>query len=154
MDLVLDAGNRVCGAGVKADAGLWDRVNSLAQEAAEEKGASSLKLNMSFFDPPGGAITGADTQNLKVGNIFLAAYEDMADAYFAALTRLGLNGRQPGRLIGAGGVLHKTPMLRKMLADRFGLPLEPLPHSEDVMPGLLKLGRWTLGMDEEILLRG
>jgi xylulokinase len=139
MNLVLDAGNQVCGAGAKPDTRLWDRINNLAQEAADEKDIPSLKLTMSFFDPPGGAITGVDTQNLKIGNIFLAAYADMADSYFAARKRLGLNGRQQGRLIGAGGVLHKTPILQKMLTDRFGLPLEPLPHSEDVMSGLLKL---------------
>ena len=106
---------------------------------------------MSFFDSEGGLIRDISAANLTTGNLFLAAYRNMADCYFAAFGRLGLNRSSINGIIGAGGVLRKTPLLCRMLSERFGHQLKLSPDCEDVMPGLLRLGLWHKHIHSEIL---
>jgi hypothetical protein len=115
----------------------------LAGEAAD-KSEKELEIDMSFFGTEGGLISGIGAGNLLAGNLFLAAYKSMAGRYFSAFAQLGVERSSVRRFIGAGGVLRKSPLLQNLLMERFGLELKLPPDSEDVMHGLLRLGRWHL----------
>ena len=151
MKLVLDVGQNVYGLNTEAGPELWEKINDLAQEAEKNLLDRELEINMSFFNPEGGLIGDINTGNLRVANIFLAAYRNMAECYYRALKQLGLETSSLNSIIGAGGVLHKTTLLQRLMAERFGLELKISPGSEDVMLGLLRLGRWHLHINPGIL---
>jgi sugar (pentulose or hexulose) kinase len=150
MDFVLNTGKSIFNIDFKADSQLWDKLNKLAEEAASTSCGHNLRLSMSFFDPPGASISGVDNCNLTMGNLFTAAYQNMADSYYDAFTRIGLNGKRPKSMIGVGGIIQKTPLLRRLLGERFGLPLWQPPNTNVAMCGLLRLGRWYGDIDSEI----
>jgi sugar (pentulose or hexulose) kinase len=152
MNLVTDTGCRVFGIEAKPGAKLWERINGLAEEALERTEPEKIpRLDMSFFDSYGGTIQGIDDKNLNAGSLFLAAYRHMADAYFDAFRQLGVDDEMVRDLVCAGGVLHKTPLLRRLIKKRFALPLRLSPCSEDVMSGLLCLGRWHSQLAPDII---
>ena len=151
MNLILDVGQKVFCLNQTADSELWARINDLAEEAGNTTSDKKLEMNMSFFNSDGGLIREIDTANLTAGNLFLAAYRGMAECYFNAFQRLGLEGRSLNGIIGTGGVLLKTPLLQRLLAERFGLQLKLSSDSEDVMFGLLRLGQWYMHINSDIL---
>ncbi|MDR2304859.1 MAG: hypothetical protein LBE10_09770 [Treponema sp.] len=128
-----------------------EKINALAEKAVEA-GGKLPAMDMNFFDREGGAIRGITADKLSAGNLTAAAYTAMADAAFDGYKRLEPGGAKPASLIGAGGVLLRTPLLRGMISRRFGMPLRSALHPEDVMYGLLKLGRWHAGYTEDPLL--
>jgi hypothetical protein len=144
-------GNNVFGLNSAADSELWARINDMAEEAEKAASGTALGINLSFFEPDGGLIQSIDNSNLTAGNLFLAAYRNMADCYFGAFKQLGPIESSLRGIIGAGGVLRKTPLLERLLEKRFGLQLKLSPDSEDVMHGLLRFGRWQMRNCSEIL---
>ena len=151
MNHILNVGKEVFGLDQTADAKIWARVNELAEEAVNTASGRALEIDASFFTSEGGLIRKIDTGNLTTGSLFLAAYRHMADCYFDAFRQLGLEGCSLNGIIGAGGVLRKTPLIQRLLAERLGLGLKLSSGSEDVMFGLLRLGQWFKHINSEIL---
>jgi sugar (pentulose or hexulose) kinase len=152
MNLVLDAGRRLFGIDLEDDSKIWELTAALAREAGALGTGRSLELDMSFFDASGGAVKGITGTNLSAGNLFAAAYRNIAGAAYAAFVRLGLDERKAVKdIIGAGGALRRAPLLQELIARRFNRPFRLSPHSEDVMLGLLRLGRWHAGLIPVVL---
>jgi sugar (pentulose or hexulose) kinase len=151
VDFFWDIGKKVFGIEGKDSREFWEKIKVLAEKAVAA-GGKLPAVDMNFFDGEGGAIRGITADNLSAGNLAAAAYTAMADAAFDGYRRLELGGVKPANLIGAGGVLLRTPLLRDMISRRFGMPLKSALHPEDVMYGLLKLGRWHAGYTEDPLV--
>jgi hypothetical protein len=152
MNLFLDTGRRLFGLNIEDDSKIWELAAALAREAEAPPTRRSLELDMSFFGASGGAVKGITGTNLYAGNLFAAAYRNIADAAYAAFIRLGLDERKTVKgIIGAGGALRRAPLLQELVARRFNRPFRLSRHSEDVMFGLLRLGRWHAGLIPSVL---
>jgi sugar (pentulose or hexulose) kinase len=149
MNFLSDAERKVFCSGAARAGDIWEKVNSLAEEASSA--GTGLELDMSFFDGSGGAIRGINGTNLTAGNLFAAAYEAMAEAALVSFRKLELEEKSIRGIVGAGGILRRTPLLQRLIACRFGKPFRLSPNSEDVMSGLLRLGRWHAGLISGIL---
>jgi sedoheptulokinase len=151
VDFFRDIGKNVFDLEREAGREFWEKINVLAEKALAA-GGKLPAIDMNFFDEEGGAIRGIRADSLSAGNLIAAAYTAMADAAFDGYRRLEPGGVKPASLTAAGGVLLRTPLLREMISRRFGMPLKSAPHPEDVMYGLLKLGRWHAGYTGDPLL--
>ena len=150
VDFFWDIGKNLFDLEGEAGGEFWEKINALAEKALAA-GGKLPAMDMNFFDEEGGAIRGIRADRLSAGNLIAAAYTAMADAAFDGYRRLEPGGVKPASLIGAGGVLLRTPLLREMISRRFGMPLKTALHPEEVMYGLLKLGRWHAGYTEDPL---
>lgn len=111
---------------------------SIAQ-AADEADGGGLACDLAFFSGPlgeSGAVTGITTENLSVGNLFHAAFQNMADNYVRCANRLWPQ-RTWKRINVSGGLTQSLPLLRKMLQDRFAAPLCESAQAEETLLGLL-----------------
>jgi sugar (pentulose or hexulose) kinase len=149
MNLLDNIGKKIFCINTESNSILWERINKLAENAAGEM--RPVKFDLAFFAPAGAAIADLGADNFTIGNLFAAAYQAIANAAFGAYKQLTLTGKPPRNIIGAGGVIRRTPLLQKMISDLFGMPLILSSSSEDVMLGLLRLGRWHAGLIPEIL---
>ncbi|RIK36843.1 MAG: hypothetical protein DCC55_26065 [Chloroflexi bacterium] len=108
---------------------------------------TDLSVNLSFFDSVGGkqgAITHIREENLTVGHLFHAAFQNMAENYHAAAHRL--SPALPWRgLVFSGGLAQKVDVLRDLAQHRFQLPYRLSPSSEDTLLGMLALGLVATG---------
>ena len=127
-------------------AALWDRINKLAAQAESESAANEfapLSVGMNFFnaaDSDGGYIRGITTGNLNIGSLFFGAYASMADEYRAAYEKLfAEREKKAEKVICTGGVMQKTPLLMKMIGERFDIPCALACGTEDLMNGLMRL---------------
>ncbi|MDR1446013.1 MAG: hypothetical protein LBI90_03845 [Treponema sp.] len=151
VDFFWDIGENVFDLEREAGREFWEKINALAEKALAT-GGKLPAMDMNFFDEEGGVIRGIHADKFGAGSLIAAAYTAMADAAFDGYRRLEPGGVKPASLTGAGGVLLRTPLLREMISRRFGMPLKTALHPEDVMYGLLKLGRWYAGYTEDPLV--
>lgn len=90
---------------------VWEKIHSCLGEADPE-----LKVEASFYKnpyfPDGGYISGITHSNLHIGNLFMAAFADMAETYWKFIRQLGERPENISRIICSGGVNWKTPQLR------------------------------------------
>jgi sugar (pentulose or hexulose) kinase len=108
---------------------------------------NDLSVSLSFFDSVGGkqgAITHLREQNMTVGHLFHAAFQNMAANYYAAAQRLSPDLPWRG-LVFSGGLAQKIGVLRELIQQRFQLPYRLSPSSEDTFLGLLALGLVATG---------
>lgn len=115
----------------------WEYIVAQAAEAPP----SSLRVNPAFyFSAMGdrGSITDAREENLRVGPLFRAAFEGMADNYAQCATRIS-PARDWSRLVFSGGLALKTPLLRRLICDRLGAEHRLAISDEDTLLGLLAL---------------
>ncbi len=100
-----------------------------------------LDVSLSFFDSIGGSsghIANIHEDNLGVGQLFYAAFANMAANYQRSAQRIAPD--QPWqRLVYSGGLAQKLPPLRQLINARFGVPDRLAPSSEDTIVGLLAL---------------
>lgn len=103
----------------------WSNVVRLASEAHAQSGSSledsALDLDLAFFAGPmgeRGAIRGITTENLTVGNLFLAAFRNMADNYLVCSQRF--DGEPWKQVVVSGGLVQAVPPLRAMIDERMG----------------------------------
>ena len=93
---------------------VWEKIHSCLGEADPE-----LKVGASFYKnpyfPDGGYISGITHSNLHIGNLFMAAFTDMAETYWKFIRQLGERPENISRIICSGGVNWKTPQLRYSL---------------------------------------
>lgn len=113
---------------------------------------NDLNVNLSFFDSVGGkqgSITNLREQNMTVGHLFHAAFQNMAENYYAAAQRLA--PALPWRgLVFSGGLAQKIGVLRELIQQRFQLPYRLSPSSEDTLLGLLALGLVATGQANSV----
>lgn len=123
--------------GIALDA--WEYI---AREAAQVH-TTDLRVNLAFFASAvgdHGAIQNIREENLTVGDLFRAAYENMAENYLACARRLSPE-RAWERIVFSGGLAQKMESLRQVIAEKFGAPYRVCSVSEDTLFGLLLLAR-------------
>ena len=85
-------------------------------------------------------------ENLTPGDIFLAAFRNMADNYKLCSERLSACGPW-NRLVLSGGLTQRVPRLRQLIQERIALPVRECPERDDTMYGLLRLAQNVYGAD-------
>ena len=117
------------------------------ERAAAAVPDTDLEADLAFF--PGalgdrGALRNLREGNLTVGDLFLAAYRRMAQGYEEAATRLAPD-RPWRRVVFSGGLVQQSPLLRRLIVERLGLPHRSAPAAEDVLTGLLAVALAATG---------
>lgn len=102
---------------------------------------SDLRVNLSFF--PGALGERGALENIREGNLtkedaLYAAYEAMSSNYRDAIAKLDPRAEKT-ELLGSGGMLLKSRLLREMLVAKTGRKLVPSASEEDALTGLFKL---------------
>ena len=116
---------------------------ALQQEAAEPPGRTQepgdpLSVSPLFcgtrMDPSlRGSVTGISDTNLTPGGLILGTLRGMADELYGYYS--GMTSVHPDRIVGSGNGLRKNPVLQKLVAERFGAPLELAPFEEEAACG-------------------
>ena len=121
---------------------LWHYITEAA--AAVE---TDLNVDLAFFEGPMGSrgeIRNITVDNLNVGTLFRAAFEDMADNYEVCASRLSLEKDWKG-LVLSGGLVGNCEILRRLIVERFDCPVRLSATSEETMEGLLILAHVARG---------
>ena len=144
-DFVLEVGRELFGCEAE-EAEVWKQINRLTDGPDKNEGGGGLHVDLSFFDAEArGSVGGIDSHNLRVGNLFRAAYACMTEEYYSAYRRLLSDGcAGAAGVVCTGGVMRKTPLLQRMISERFGVPCRMAPFTDDTMVGLTRLARWHL----------
>ncbi len=114
---------------------------TIAQKMAEVD-HTDLKVNLNFFTTPLGSVgdlKNITTENLKIGHLFVAACETMAENYQQIAHRIAPVGSYRS-LVLSGGLPHALPRLRELIRKRFNVPIRD-SQSEETLLGLLTLAR-------------
>lgn len=120
--------------------------------AAAETGPTDLRVNLAFFASlrgDHGEIANIREDNLTVGHLFRAAFQDMAENYHACALRLSPAAAWD-RLVFSGGLALKMDVLRQVICQRFSAEQAPAMHrlspsAEDTLLGLLALALYASG---------
>ncbi len=119
---------------------IWQKIDSYI---SGDTGETDLDVNISFFKtsalPCGGHIGNINEKNLKVDGLFYAAMKNMAGNFYALHKLILADGGKPEKIICAGGLVRKSPVLLKMIEEAFGLPVSLTPYTEDTLTGLMRL---------------
>lgn len=121
----------------------WPYIARAAAEAAD--GAGGLRCSLSFFDGPlgrEGQLTGITTENLRIGNLFRAAFESMAETY-ARLSHILWPTGDWQRVVLSGGLTQSVPVLRDLIERRFPGQVVESTATEETLLGLLEVARET-----------
>jgi len=113
----------------------------LILQAAESAADSDLAVDLAFFEGPmgsRGAIRNISLENLSLGTLFRAAFQNMSDNYAACAKRLA-PARPCDSLVLSGGLVRKAGLLRELIARRFDCPIRVSPVEEESLCGLLVL---------------
>jgi sugar (pentulose or hexulose) kinase len=114
----------------------------IIQAAAGVAGRNKdLHVNLAFFNSScgdHGEITHIREEELSVGHLFRAAFQNMADNYYASALRLSPE-KEWSNLVFSGGLAQKIPVLREMILDKFQVGYRICPTTEDTLLGLLAL---------------
>lgn len=119
---------------------LSDPWNYIAKSAAARP-ASELRANLAFFPTPlgdSGSLTHLREENLTVGDIFRAAFVNMAENYYASALRLS-PAQAWGHLVFSGGLAQKFELLRNLIAEKFRREYRLGTAADDTLQGLLVL---------------
>ncbi len=112
----------------------------------------NLRANVAFFDSAcgdQGAITHIREDEMTIGHVFRAAFENMADNYQACALRLSPD-QAWSNLVFSGGLAQKIEVLRQLICDRFQSPYRMCPTAEDTLLGLTALGMAFTGRTESV----
>jgi len=110
-------------------------------QAAARVGPTRLRVNLAFFNSScgnHGEITEVREEELTVGHLFRAAFQNMADNYYASALRLSPD-KEWHALVFSGGLAQKLDLLRALICEKFGAPYRVCPSAEDTLLGLLAL---------------
>ena len=114
---------------------------SYIQQATSAVADTDLAVDLAFFPSPvgeRGAISNISEGNLTVGQLFYAAFRNMADNYQACALRLSPK-RDWHTLVFSGGLAQKLELLRTMIVARLGCDYRLCASTEDTLLGLLAL---------------
>jgi sugar (pentulose or hexulose) kinase len=116
---------------------------SYIAEAAAAVKHTDLQVNLNFYPGPRGdrgSIANISEKTLNVGTLFRAAFENMAENYYASALRIWPD-RSWRRIVFSGGLALKLPLLRQIIQEKFQAEARVTPMTEDTMCGLLLLAR-------------
>jgi sugar (pentulose or hexulose) kinase len=111
--------------------------------AAAEVDHPDLEVELSFFPGPcgdKGSISNIREQNLTVGTLFRASFENMAQNYYDCALRIWPE-RSWKNIVFSGGLARKLKLLRKIIEQRFQISSRLCPLEEDTLLGLMVLAR-------------
>jgi sugar (pentulose or hexulose) kinase len=110
-------------------------------EEAERLESTDLQVDLNFFSSPfgdRGSISNVRRDNLTVGHLFRAAFNNMTERYHNCALRIWPE-RGWQRLVFSGGLVGKLEALRQVICKRFDCDYRMAPYSEDTLTGLLIL---------------
>ena len=123
----------------------WQSVAELTEQA-DRRG---LGVDLTLHDGPPhhhGSVTGITLENLRIGSLFAAAFEDMADRYHSCAAKLTTLD-QTRRLVLSGGLVRRFPRLRSAITQRFPeLPVIMPESTESALDGLARLAAGIQGV--------
>ena len=120
----------------------WSYIAEVAAAAETD-----LDVDLAFFEGPmgrRGVIRNITVDNLDVGTLFRAAFENMASNYEVCATRLSPE-RNWQELVLSGGLVGNCDILRKLIIERFDSPVRLSATAEETMEGLLILAQVARG---------
>jgi len=120
--------------------------------AAEEVDDTDLDVDLNFFPTPRGdrgRIANIRGDNLTLGNLFRAAFKNMADSFYDCAVRLSPK-KSWKNLLFSGGLACKLEVLRSVIQQRFAASYRITPFEEDTLFGLLILASVFTGRAESI----
>jgi sugar (pentulose or hexulose) kinase len=120
---------------------LADSWGYIAQAAAAVP-LPRLHANLAFYASAAGdrgAFTGLQEDELTIGHVFRAAFQNMTDNYHTFACRLSPE-QAWSKIVFSGGLVQKMDVLRQMICDRFAVPHRLSPAQEDTLLGLMALG--------------
>ena len=109
--------------------------------AADASDETDLEAAISFFPGPcgtRGTISGIGERNLTVGSLFRAAFENMAANYKACALQIWPE-QTWNDIVLSGGLAHKIPLLRQLIAHQFKREARLCEITEDTLSGLLMM---------------
>ena len=119
----------------------YELMNALAEKALQEETSLSISpLVCGTREDPSvrGSVTGISENNFTPGALILGTLRGMADelyGYYSKMTSSQPDRIKPDRVVGSGNGLRKNPVLQKLVAERFGAPLELSPFEEEAACG-------------------
>ena len=119
----------------------WNTISDAVERVKGDK--LDLDVNLAFFSGTMGEcghIKNIRLENLTVGHLFRAAFENMADNFLHCAKRLSPDQRWK-QLVLSGGLPQKLPSLRTAIAERFLCPIRSFEASEETLTGLLRLSQ-------------
>ena len=119
---------------------------------AAQVNATDLRVNLAFFASAAGecgAFENVREDNLNVGHFFRAAFENMAQNYFAFANRLSPEHVWE-RIVFSGGLAQKIEQLRELVAAKFNIAYRLTPSPEDTLFGLAILASVYSGRSESV----
>jgi sugar (pentulose or hexulose) kinase len=117
----------------------WDYIARTA--AAVEH--TDLQVKLSFFPGPigdKGSISNIREQNLTVGTLFRASFENMAQNYYDCASRIWPD-RSWTNIVFSGGLARKLKLLRTIIEQKFETSSRLCPLEEDTLLGMMVLAR-------------
>lgn len=118
---------------------IWEHIEN---EVYKTK-ANSLDMDLAFFSSPYGSsghISKITERNLTVGNLFRAAYHNMANNYFRAFQQLSASTHVQS-IAYSGGVVRRSKSLRQIISDRIGMKHRVFAQTEEALLGLLNCAK-------------
>lgn len=120
----------------------WGTVN----RALTNSDGGGLDCNLAFFSGPMGDvghIRGITVDNLTVGNLFHAAFCNLADNFSPCAERV-FPQRDWQRIVLSGGLTQSVPLLRQMIQQRLPGVVKESTEAEETLLGLLEVARSVL----------
>lgn len=115
----------------------WDYIIRQVSQVTQ----TDLSVNLAFFTSScgdHGEMSNIREENLTVGHLFRAAFENMATNYFTCAQRIAPD-KSWQRLVFSGGLAQKIDSLREIICAKFRSEYRVCPSSEDTLLGLLAL---------------
>ena len=146
-DFIRQVGQEVFGLDVSAD--LYPTLNRLAEAVAA--GSDGLRCDPRFtgtrHDPSQrGSFTEISPANLTPGHLARALLEGVAETFWSIYDEMQAVGLKPrARLVGSGNGIRRNPLLARILAARFAMPLAMPQHAEEAATGAALLAAVATG---------
>ncbi len=120
----------------------WSAVN----QDLDQADGGGLACDLAFFSGPmgdTGSISGITVDNLTIGNLFHAAFTNMADNFAQCAERV-FPQRDWQRIVLSGGLTQGVPKLRGMIQQRLPGVMKESTAAEETLVGLLEVARETM----------
>ena len=127
----------------------WKLIDAEAKSAEH----SDLTVDLAFYPGPcgdHGGIFNIHEKNVTVGALFRAAFENMADNYWFAASRIW-SSHSWERVVLSGGLANKLPSLYEVLKERFGVQLQLCSCPEEALRGLLLMAMTFTGQCKTVM---